>query len=85
MTPWFQHGDPLVGVLDYITQVCLHGYTRLIQVYLCIPKKCPVGTITMSPGDYFRQTENVVRPRENVLGLIPSVMRVDRESSLQMQ
>ena len=28
-----QYRDPLIGVLDYITEVCLHGYARLRQAY----------------------------------------------------
>jgi hypothetical protein len=30
MTPSFQYRDPLVGVLDYILEVRLHGYARLL-------------------------------------------------------
>jgi hypothetical protein len=28
LTPWCQYRDPLVGILDYITQVCLPEYDR---------------------------------------------------------
>jgi len=39
----FQQGDPLVGVLDYFTEVCLHGYARLLQVYLVRSKEMSHG------------------------------------------
>ena len=29
MMAWFQNRDPLVGVLDYIAEVCLPGYECL--------------------------------------------------------
>jgi len=41
MTPWFQYRDPLMGVLDYIadSEVRLHGYAHLLQVYLVCSKR----------------------------------------------
>jgi hypothetical protein len=41
MTPWFQHCDPLIGVLDYIVEVrqSPHGYARSLQVYLVGSKR----------------------------------------------
>ena len=36
ITPWFQYRDPLMGVLDYIAEVRVHGYPRLLQVYLLV-------------------------------------------------
>jgi hypothetical protein len=32
MTSLFQYRDPLIGVLDYIAEVRLHGYAHLLQV-----------------------------------------------------
>jgi hypothetical protein len=34
MTPLFQYRDPLIGVLDYITEVRQHGYVRLFSSLL---------------------------------------------------
>ena len=34
MTAWFWYCDPLIGVLDYITEVRIYAHARLHQVYL---------------------------------------------------
>jgi len=34
MTAWFWYCDPLIGVLDYFTEVRAYAHARLHQVYL---------------------------------------------------
>ena len=38
LTPWYQYRDPLAGILDYIIQVCPHGYDLLL-IALSVPKE----------------------------------------------
>ena len=67
MPPYFQHCDPFVAVLCYITEVCLHGCARLLVYYFKstwrAPKKCPTGTgiiaIQVAYDDDIQLTENV--------------------------
>ena len=52
---WFQHGDPLVGVLGYI--ICMGMPGAYVKPHQCASKKFLTGIIAMAHDDDLRLTE----------------------------